>query len=302
MTTTTSGSAKAEHVSFRPLIPVEAKRHLRRASIWIGFVISAITIMLVIFEWEDSWSGDLAGQVPLAIMPLAFGTFIAGVLCGGRDRSTELPGLAEEAAIGDSERALARLGALTVPVVLAVILAIAAAIASRIEGGFSIGEAPWRTDTAIPGPLELLQLPLVVALGGAIGLAAGRSTRRPAPSLIIGTIATVLATAGWWALNIPGLHAFTWLQYQPLHIDLPATVDPASFPAGWFVTRPGEYDGWQRQLVHLPTVAWHNIYLIGLIGLAAGATVREQRGRRLALVGGSVAAIGAVAQLVVSPF
>ncbi len=286
MTTPARGSAAAEQVSFRPLIPLEARRHLRRASIWIGFAISATMMMLVVFVWEDTWSGDLAGQVPLAITPLAFGTFIAGVLSGGRDRSTALPGLAEEAALDDGERALARLGALTVPVVLGVVLAIAAAIASRIEGGFVIGDAPWRTDSAMLGPLELLQLPLVVALGGAIGLAAGRSTRRAAPAVIIGAIATVLATSGWWALNMPGLHAFTWLQIQPIEIDLPAPIDPASFPAGWFVNTPSEYDGWRRQMVHLPTVASHNVYLLGLIVLAAGVAVRQQRGRRLAILAG----------------
>ena len=51
--------------------------------------------------------------------------------------------------------------------------------------------------------------------------------------------------------------------------------------------------------MHLPTVVWHNVYLLGFAILWCGLAIRRAR---VALGGLGVAVIGVVAQLIVSPF
>ena len=277
MTITIAPTAAEHRTSLRMLCRLEAKSYLTRASIWIGL---GLTIVMATNSGND-WSGaSYQWTVPLSIGPFLLGVFIAGVRTGARDRSSELPGLAEEAPLDAGERAIARLAGLVVPVALGALVVIGITVVSRIEGGFWIGEASRRTDTAQHSVPELFQPVLLVALAGATGVAAGRAVRRAAPVMIVGAVVWFVFFGMAWAWNANGLHAFAPLQTQPMDVDLGTAVSLGA---------------------HLPTVGWHNAYLIGLSLTACGLAVRGAIGRRGAMIGLTLALIGVVAQLVVSP-
>lgn len=286
--------------SIRALTSIEARRYMGRLAIWVGL---AGTIALMVGRGpkpDESWSGETyVNVVPLNFLPLTIGAFIAALRIGGTDRAASPAGVAEGAPLDADQRSLARLAGLVVPVTLSIVVVIVVAIASRVEGGFWIGEAPRRTNSALHSFVELMQPPLLITVAGASGVALGRTFRRRAPSMVAGAVFWYLAFGLSWAFNIAGGHALAAVQLQPMRINLPRTTDPTLLPADWFVTTPNEYDGWQRMLVHLPTVFWHNVYLLGFAILWGGFAIRRARP---ALGGLGVAAIGVSAQLIVSPF
>ena len=286
--------------SIRALMSLEARRYRRRLTMWIGLAGTIAFMVRFGPNPNDSWSGQTyENAVPLSFLPLTIGVFIAAVRIGATDRAANPAGLAEGAPLDADQRNLARLAGLVVPITLSIAVVITVAIVSRIEGGFWIGEAPRRTDSALHSIVELMQPPLIIAVAGASGVALGRTFRKRALSMIAGSIFWFLAFGLYWAWNIPGVHALTVVQPQPFRIELPSTTIPHLLPADWFVSRPNEYDGWQRMWVHLPTVVWHNVYLLGFAILWCGLAIRRAR---VALGGLGVAVIGVVAQLIVSPF
>ncbi|CAN5829824.1 hypothetical protein BH24ACT5_BH24ACT5_03300 [soil metagenome] len=282
--------------SIRQLAHIEAARSLRRISIWAG---AALTVVILAGETTADWSGgSYIEKLPQSFMPIILGAFIAALRTGWRDRRHDV---SESAPLDPNDRAAARLAGMALPVLLTVVIVIGFAVTSRIEGGFWIGDSPRRTDTALHSIAELLQPPLVVAFAVALGVAIGRARARLSITLaIIAGMALFTMFPGYWLWNIPPVHAFTPVQTQPLVIDLDAATSIDQIPADWFV----EFDGNQpttRQLVHQPTILGHTLYLVGLTALAAGLALRASRGRRLAALGGAVAVVGIVAQLVVSP-
>lgn len=291
--------------SVRSLCLIEAKRYCRRLSMWIGV---ALTILFSAINFRAEGAGGFSGDryesaIPVGLVTMYLGVFIAGARTGGRDQSTDHPGLAEEAPLDRNDRALARLAGLAVPLALSAVVVAGIAIASRIEGGFWIGDFPRRTDTALHSFVELLQPVLVVALFGAAGVAAGSAAKRSAPVIVVGAVVWVVACMVYWGWQSNGVHLFALVQTQPMSLDLPAGTDPTALPADWYTSAPNEYESlWQRQLIHLPTVLWHNVYLLGLTALCCGLAIRRTLGTRITVIGLAVAAIGVAGQAVVSPF
>ena len=299
MTTTILRTDRPIRPSIRTLGRIEARRYLRRVSLWIGL---GVTVLFLLLPSED-WSGSsYETKLVLGFAPLILGVFVAAVRTGNRDRQGDASPLTEEAPVDADSRAVARLLGLAAPVGLCVITVIGVLIASRIEGGYWIGDPPRRTDTAQHTWLELLQPPLLVALAGAIGVAAGRAVRHATTVIIAGSVFWGFAFVGSWAWNVPPLHAFAMLQAQPMTIDLGPGIDAQQLPTNWFASAPSEHRAnWARQLVHLPTVAGHNFYLLGLLGVATGLAIRTRWSRRLAFGGFAVAVAGVAFQLAVMP-
>ena len=79
-------------------------------------------------------------------------------------------------------------------------------------------------------------------------------------------------------------------------------ADPASFPASWLLSAPGDYqDFWGRIIISPQLAAWHDIYLVALTMLLVAAAV-PGRPRKPLLVAGGLVAVGAVLmQLAVAP-
>src|ERR671911_535325 len=84
-----------------------------------------------------------------------------------------------------------------------------------------------------------------------------------------------LAGAFYWLYGHPVVTPFSLVQVQPtLVIVGPSDADPMTFPQGWLLSPPGEYqDGWGRLFVSTALAWWHNIYLLGLSMLLLAAAL-----------------------------
>ncbi len=283
-------------VSPRALAVVEVRRQLHRPIIWIGFVLTIVKLATD----STNWSGGNYADKVIGFMPLVLAALFCGYATSSRDQRQML---VEDAPLGPNDRTFARLVSVTVPVVMSIMIVIGIAIVSRIEGGFWIGDEPRRTDIALHSILELFQPPLFVALAGTFGVAAGRASRSRAIAIMtFGTLVWFLSFPGYWVMNSPPVHVLALAQIQPLSIRLEPGVIPEQFPSSWLVEAPDEFSGvWQRQLVHQPTIAGHYLYLLGLIAVAVGASIRTRTGRRLAISGAVLVLGGIIIQLALMP-
>jgi hypothetical protein len=283
----------------RQLAMIEARRYATRASIWIGW---AATVLMAARAHPDWAGGSYESVVPLSFSMMILGVYIAGARTGRLDIDTDLPPLAEEAAMDRDDRRAARLLGLAMPVGLAVATTIGIALVSRLEGGFWLGEGPRRTDTALHTPLELAQPALAVALAGALGVVTGSTFRRPLIAILAGAFAWFVLFPAYWIWNTPPLNAVVPLQTMPLHVDLPSVAAIRQVPLDWYVEYPNQYEAhFTRDLVDIPTVLYHNVFLLGMI-MVVGAAVGRSHSAVVRLAGIVVAVVGVVAQLAVSPF
>lgn len=285
--------------SVRTLAAVEAAGYARRVSLWAGWsatVLSAAT-------QRNHWPGAAYESViPISFAFMVLGVFVAGARTGSRDTDRDLPPLACEAALDGDDRVAARLLGLVMPVGLALLTVVGMAIVSRVEGGFWMGEGLRRTDTGVHSLIELLQPVLVVALAGAIGVVAGRATHRTVLVVIAGVFAWTALFLLYWVWNTPPLHVISLVQAMPLRIPLEDVQGMDGLPADWLVEYPTQYEpNYVRELVHTPTIIFHDLYLVGLLTVVA-ASVGRQHERALRLAGSGLAVVGVVGQLLVNPF
>jgi hypothetical protein len=64
--------------------------------------------------------------------------------------------------------------------------------------------------------------------------------------------------------------------------------------------QPLGFDG--REVIHTPTVVFHDLYLIGMVALFCGLSLRSRPRARLVVGGAVVAVASVIAQLVAAPF
>ena len=302
MTTTIVASAPADRVawsSVRELALIEARRYAMRASVWIGW---AGTVAMAALARNDWAGGSYESALPMSFAPMILGVYVAGARTGRLDLENDLPPLAEEASMEGDDRRAARLLGVAMPGALALVTTVCIAIVSRIEGGFWLGEGPRRTDAALHSPLEVLQPALVVVLAGALGVVSGATFRRPLVAIVAGAFAWFVLFMTYWIWNAPPLHTVVPAQLMPLRVDLPDVTSMRDVPPGWYVEYPNQYKSvYVRDLVHTPTIAFHTLYLIGLIMVVAASVARARRSaaRRAGIV---IVAVAVIAQLVVSPY
>ena len=280
MTTSTIEGHETADASRRQAIVeltrIESATMARRVVIWVGIVL-AVAGAVSTARGQSDWEAKFRDLVPGAIFPMTFATYIAAVRAGNRDRSRRRPPLAEAAALDADARTLARLGSLIVPVGLTALLMVVIGVASRIEGGFRFGDGIERTNSAVHSVFDLSQPPLVIAVIGAAGIAIGRTVRWSGPVIVIGFVALFMGLGPWWLWNDRYAYTTALIQVQPL-----------DFP--------------DRYTVHAPTVALHDLYLLGLVAVFAGLSLRSHLRLRLVLGGATVAVLAIGAQLAVSPF
>lgn len=255
------------------LARLESASMLRRTSIWLGVALSVVLVVTGAMADEEWSSQKYQSLVPLGVFPMTLATFVAGVRSGNRDRSSR-GALADEAPLDGDRRALARFASLSVPVGFVVLVMTAIGVASRIEGGFTVGDGPQRTDNAVHSVVELLQPPLVIAVVGAAAIAIGRWVVRSGPAIVVGVVVLFASGSVYWMWNADYVFATALMQVHPLE-DLDA--------------------------VHTPTVALHDAYLLGLVALFVGLSLRGAARRRLAFGGAGLAVLSVAAQLAVSP-
>ncbi|MHB1137345.1 MAG: hypothetical protein ACYC2O_00210 [Microthrixaceae bacterium] len=86
---------------------IEARRALRSVPFWVG--LAATLLYLGEGASDQGWqSGAYQIVGSAAFGPVCAGIFVSAVLAGSRDRAAVLP-MAEEAALGEGQRAVARL-------------------------------------------------------------------------------------------------------------------------------------------------------------------------------------------------
>lgn len=259
------------------LARLESFRMLRRVSIWLGFILSVV-LTVVIARQAENWSGEkYQSLVPLSVYPMTMGVYVAGVRSGNRDRSHRRPPLAEEAPLDGDARAWARLVSLWVPVAMVISLMTVIGVVSRVEGGLQLGEGRSWTKSAVHSVFELAQPALSIAVLGTAAIAIGRGVRRSGPAIVVGMVLLFLIGGFFWLWNDRVVYTTALLQVQPL--------------------------GWpDREAVHTPTVVLHDLYLLGMVALFCGLSLRTHPRARLVGGGGAVAVAAVVAQLVVAPF
>lgn len=257
-----------------PLARLEASTMLRRASIWIGAALSVLLIVTSALAQEEWSSQKYTALVPLGVFPMTIAAYVAGVRSGNRDRSPDGGALADEAPLGGDERATARLASLIVPAAFVAAAMLIVGLVSRIEGGFWVGDGRFRTDSALHSIFELMQPSLIVTVVGAAAIAIGRGVVRAGPAIVIGVVVLFASASLYWVLNTGYASAIALTQVQPL-------------------------DG--LDVIHIPTVIFHDLYLVGLVCLFAGLALRGAARPRLVLGGGALAAVSVAVQLAVMP-
>ncbi len=300
----TAGVLPLVAVRRRPVLPVlaaiEIRWYARRLTIWLAFAMSGAISLGTNADWQ---SGAYTEKI-VSVIPLGAVAFVTALRAAGRDTLRDGAQFASTAPIGRDIRAAARLIGLAVPTAMAALVALAIGVVSRIEGGYWIGDGRWRTDTALHPWYELVQLPLTVAVLGAFGALLGATVRHRwlAPAGVAGGLVVLLGSTMWWVWNIPPIHSVAIFQGQPLQIDIPDSVFSAGIPDHWLAEGPNEFgDGWRRMVVHGPTIIAHDVYLVGLGLVLAGATIRSQIGRRMASIGAVVVVAAVATQIAVYP-
>lgn len=290
----------ARRDAIRALARLEARRALRGPAFWIGL---AVSVWMAYTSRGLDWQGAVYSEFMLGSGPLAAGIFVAGVIAGSRDRRGGAHAvLAEEAALDDPDRVIARLLGLVPLVAIGSVLVVAVAIGIRIEGGLWVGDAPGRTDSAVHGVAEVLLPILLLVLGACAGVAAGRTFRRRVPVIVAGLVVWFLLIGAFWVWQwIPAVYVVP-TQIQPIEVAIEGDpTDPSGLPGSWLLTQSEDDEEWRRVFVHAPLTAWHDVYLVGLATLAVGVAVRSRTGRRLIVIGALVAGVGIAGQVVVMP-
>jgi len=297
--------ATVERKSVLALAGIEARRNLRSPLLLVVLVFSALSVMNMS---AADWSGGTYSTLPLYFVPLAGGTFFLGLRSAGRDHQADVPPLGEDCALDETVRTGGRLLGLAVFPAIAAAGVLVIAVASRIEGGYWIGEATRRTDTALHTPFELLQPVALVAFAGAAGVAAGRRFRHRTPIAVLGGVMTFLLWGVWWAFQWAPMFVVSLVQTQPISRWAgPGSAGTSSFPEHWLVSYDDYEDFWSRQYVDQPLMGGHVLYLMGLTLLCVGAALRVRGGgaatqptrlrRRLRWIGWACVAGGILIQL-----
>jgi inosine-uridine nucleoside N-ribohydrolase len=271
------------------LARVEARRMLRHPAPWLGV---ALTLLMAWDTWDESWSGQRYTGLVAALTPLLLGISIASVSAFGR----ELVPVAEAAPMTRAQRAMARLAG-GVPLILLVAAVVAAGtVWLRAIGGVPLGDDPGRTLHAQHTLPELVQPVLLAALAVALGAVVVLLLRQRLAASIVLAVGWFLVGATYWLFGSGLLRWLAVVQVQPFYVNVGRRdTDPATFPADWLLSAPGQYqDHWARVVVSPAVALWHDAYLVGLLLLLVGV-VLSGRVRTGLVVAGLVIAVAGVA-------
>lgn len=278
------------------LARLEARRLLGMP--WL-LLVPLTTALLLRANGDAEWSGAVYGSAQMVVGPTALAASLVTAMACLRDREP----LAQDAPVSVRHRTLARLVA-GVPFVVATALVVGVlAVWLRRTGGLDLGDEPGRTLHAQFTLPELLQPVVVIAVAVALGAAVARLVRSRLGTATVLFVIWFVSSLTYWALNGPTVRFFALIQSQPIVVPVgPAGADPLTFPESWLLSVPGQYqDFWGRIVVSPALAAWHDVYLVGLTALLAGAAVRGRIGRVLVLAGLAVAVVGVVMQRAVHP-
>ncbi len=281
----------------RALAFVEARRMMRNPLLWIGAGLS-LWVLWSAVPSPDEWAGATYQETAIAIVPFAFAVSVVVAISFQRERVPVAGG----AAIGETERSVARIVAATPLVVLASGISAFTAWRQRDIGGLTLGVEPGRTAEALFSVGELAQPVALTVLAVGIGAALGRRT----PTLVSAVpllFLLWLATSFYWLLGDRRVTPFSIVQVQPVSLYAgPTTADPLEFPTQWLLEAPGEFSQqWTRAFVSDGLAWWHAVWLLGLALLWLAVALPMPARRFLIVLGLTLAVLGVGGQYVVLP-
>lgn len=258
------------------LARIEGARLARHPVVLAGAALSVAFALS--FTDAVSIGGDYFMLIGPPLLPLALATLIAANLAALRSRRAGTGELYGAAPAPARTRTLAQLLALAWPAGLAVAL-VAVGFA-----GFGAWDGLQITPDgrlATPGPVELAQGPLAVAVLGALGVALARWVPHPAAGAVAGV--------GLLVFQMP----FMMWNLQPAAGWLLPIVNPAqsirpdsSWPCSTGQSWPCLFDGFAP-------LGWHLAYLVG-VAVLLGVVALLRDGRRRADAPLAAAAVAAV--------
>lgn len=287
----------------RTLAATEARRNLRAPWLWVGITTSALFALTTL---DASYANGGYQGVMASFAGVVAAVFVLAVGAGSRDRTTtsDAP-LAEESVLDADDRALARLLGLLPALGVGALYVLAVFALARGEGGFWVGDAPGRTDTAQHGLFEVLQPVALLLLAAASGVAIGRATSQRALTAVIGVVVLSVAGFVYWAWQAHPVNLVSLIQTQPFEVPVEwpgGEVDFTAVPDSWLLSAPDAYEPrWRHLVLDQSVAAAHDAYLLGLAAVAGGFAVRGRGGRWLTAGGAAVALAGVGVQFLVYP-
>lgn len=281
---------------------VEAPRMLRHPAFLLTFGLT-MAFTFVLREGAPDWTGQEYWSSMVVWSFTWAGTFLAAALVAGRQRWLEDTELFPGVPARPGERVLGSVVALIGPIVL-VALAVAALVWLSFPGGAALSEVPPGQLTNIP-MLQWVQPVLLVALAGVLGVLVAQLPHGRWVGLVVGAALIWFTSSAIWMFGVSQasrvLHPFMFPAYER---ELPRGFSPSGWVPGDPPLRaPDEYNGrWRELILDTGTLAWHLGYVVGLAVLGTWAAMRladdRDRHPRLLLVGGGLAVVCGVAQLV----
>lgn len=268
---------------------VEGRRLVTHPAVLAGLGISLLFLFVNRVIEPDAPVGFEALRFDLLF--LAVGTFIAANLGALRNRRHGTVELFEAEPLSARQRTVAHLLSVLWAVALAVALVVVVFVALAVSDGFAVGYTDG-VRNRIPTVVEMALGPVAVGLFGAVGIMVARWV----PSVVVPMFAVVatlpyMLFEGWTIVEGPS----GW--YTPLWSAARAT------DAWWFEI--GSEQGYSPVVgFAVAALAWHLLYLIGLIVIASAVALGKHGWTRRVLVGGAVGVsavvLGAVMQIAAS--
>lgn len=303
--TVVSAPAQAEPrlVKLRGLVGFEGRKLLLHP-LFLGFAaLTALFVAIYLGETTDErtgvWYTMLAGQ-PVQFIPLAAGALLAANMAASRSRHDGTDDLYGSMPSEASCRVQAQVAAVAWPTAITAGLIGVGIVVSRAWSGlpvaldtdpgaesvdYPIGSID-ATDVT-PSLAELIQAPLAVAVFGLVGVVLAEWIRTRLILLVLPVLVMAHLTLTSWAIEVP------WRWFLPF-VSSEQQVGSVEIDAGG--TTYSVVQGFNTA-----AIAWHDLYLVGLLVLLTGlALLRHQRNWPVfgALVAGGIATtIAGIGQL-----
>lgn len=295
--------AEPSLLQLRDLIGFEARKLLRHP-LFLGFAaFTALFVAIYLGETTNErtgvWYTMLASQ-PVQFIPLAAGVLMVTNLAASRSRHDGTDDLYGSMPSGASRRVLAQIAAVAWPTAITAGLIGAGFVVSQAWSGLPVAvESSPGTESidypigsidatdVTPSLAELIQAPLAVAVFGLTGVVLAVWIRTRLILLVLPVMVMAHLRITFWAIEVP------WRWFLPF-VSSEQQVGSVEIDAGG--TTHSVVQGFNTT-----AVAWHDLYLVGLVLLLTGlALIRHQRNRPVlgALVAGGVATtIAGIGQL-----
>jgi hypothetical protein len=247
--------------SLSPLALVEARRLLTHPFLLTGAALSVVAIAVSVPREGQLQSFMLMG---LAVLPLAFGTFLAANLAALRSRRDRAEELLDTLPRDGRTRTGAQLLAVLSALPLSVALLAAAYLLFDAGDGLVISVIGTRR---VPAAVELLQGPLLVLTLGAVGVLLGRiAPVTPLALLLVVAIVVLEVPLAAWTPDTQ------WRWAMPLVNDIIAE------PGGWTSCEPRmDRSCGIVERFDTTAMAWHLVALAVVTALASAIALAAGR-------------------------